>query len=243
MTDARRYLLGSLTDDQRAAIESDYFAVEDSRLTIEAAEEQLIEEYLAGDLNAAERQQFERYYLASPIHRRRVEVVKSLMATTPPQRAFSYRWLAVAAALIIVTGAVRLLAPRPLPPPPGMVSVPGVTTGGDKPLPATPRPQSVFAFALSPASVRSARPSTPLVIPPATDVVMLELQQEGRAPQITDPIAVVRTVDGTEVWKGAATLDGLRPGILARVEVPAAQLRPNDYFVEVGGYRYFLAVR
>ena len=67
----RRYLLGDATDEECEALERDYFENETALGLVESEEEALIEEYLAGRLNARERDFFERRYLASPAHRQR----------------------------------------------------------------------------------------------------------------------------------------------------------------------------
>lgn len=240
MTNAREYLLGLATATQCATIEDQYFASEQSRQAIEADEDQLIEDYLSGALSRGERQQFERHYLASPVHRRRVELVRAL--SRPASRSHAYRWLAAAAVLFLTIGGVWMFAPRPSP------NAPIATTREipkEAPPPATPGPSipTVFAFALSPVTVRGSAPASRLVIPPSTDIVRLELQPDSAGNSVTDPMVTIRTVDGRDVWQGAAIVSGLRAGLLARVDVPAVRLTPDDYLIELGGYRYFLPVR
>jgi hypothetical protein len=243
LTAARQYLLGTASEEQRAAIEHAYFEADEARSALEAEEERLIEEYLADDLSGADRRQFEHHYLASPIHRRRVAVVRSL--SRPSSGGHAYRWLAAAAVLFLTIGGVWMFAPRLEP---GAPAAPVAT------VPETPRPApsptspaavapTVFAFALSPITVRGDAASQPLVIPSSTEIVRLELQREGDAPAITEAAATIRTVEGREVWSGAATIAGVGPGLLARVDVPATALKPDDYIVEIAGYRYFLRVR
>ena len=83
---------------------------------------------------------------------------------------------------------------------------------------------------------------------------MLRLEGEGDGPALGRGRAVVRTVSGNEVWRGpAASERGARLAALARVEIPADRLTPDDYIVELFGtdpngreaerYRYFLRVR
>ena len=66
---ARRYLLGEASEEECASLEQEYFERQEALERIEAAEDDLIEDYLAGQLTAADRDRFERGYLSSPQHR------------------------------------------------------------------------------------------------------------------------------------------------------------------------------
>jgi hypothetical protein len=259
---ARRYLLGELSDDEQSSIERDYLASESSLDRISAAEEILIEEYLDGTLDANERHAFERRYLESPARRLRIETVRHLRAATngalgraalTPQvqrrtQRVVYGWLAAAAVILIAAGLglwrttrtreantsriATQSAPRPEAPAPS----------------APPAPSSVHvvAFALSPIATRSQTGAAPLIVPPGTDAVALELQVDAEAPPVR---VVVSTVSGDRSWIGTALTAERR---MVRVSVPAAQLPPDDYIVtlyarkgsdDVEQHRYFLRVR
>jgi hypothetical protein len=69
------------------------------------------------------------------------------------------------------------------------------------------------------------------VIPGGTDVVALDLERGDATATVRGARAIVRTVSGDEVWSGAAVVDNLAPGILARAEVPATRLRTDDYTI------------
>jgi hypothetical protein len=86
---ARRYLLGDLTEDERVAIEQEFFGDAAAVDRIEAAEDDLIEAYLANRLDAGTRQRFEDSYLAAPHHRTRVETMRHLLAQAEAQAAAS----------------------------------------------------------------------------------------------------------------------------------------------------------
>jgi hypothetical protein len=65
--------------------------------------------------------------------------------------------------------------------------------------------------------------------------------------------ASLRTASGSDVWQGPAVSDRASPLTLARIELPAKLLGPEDYIVhlvetepsgqEKERYRYFLRVR
>jgi hypothetical protein len=239
MNDERRYLLGNLDESRQDAIEDRYFASPDAVDAIAQEEEALIEDYLSGQLSAAERDRFERHYLASPVHQRRLEVVRGLSRARSSQWQ-PYGWLAAAAVLLVAAGGVwRFTQQAPRPPAVATTREPSPAA----PQTAAPAPQRVFAFTVSPINVRSDTPSPALVVPASTDVVVLELQQEGARPPVTDRTVTFRSVDGRDAWTAAAVTTDLRAGVLARVEVPAGRLTPDDYFVEIAGYRYVLRVR
>jgi hypothetical protein len=266
----RRYLLGEATDEECEALERDYFENETALGRVESEEEALIEEYLAGRLNAREHDFFERRYLASPAHRQRVETIRRLLANHPTvlpgsltdgrTGRFRYQWVALAAALILAVGALWIIPRKPAIPAGQRssdtrspdTSTPTQTPPG--PLPAPPAPRRVFAFSLRPIQTRGADDVPRLVIPNGTDVVALQLEGTNDRAGL-DPMRVeIRTVNGQAVWKGsAAGAVAPRSGILARVDVPAAALPADDYIVvlfEIGSGgserqrdNYFLRVR
>jgi hypothetical protein len=74
-----RYLLRELSEEERARIEEQFFADDDFFEQLLAVEDELIDNYARGELPPQERKQFERYFLASPGQRRRVELARMLM--------------------------------------------------------------------------------------------------------------------------------------------------------------------
>jgi hypothetical protein len=278
----RRYVLGTLSEPECDAIEREYFAQGEALDRVTAAEDDVIDDYLSSGLSAEEREQFERHYLSTPCHRRRVAVARAIRtaasARSPEERTSINQWLAaaaIAASVVLLVGGTWTLRARFLSGRPAAVNPPAPTTASktpeptagesdsrkpgasDRPAPPTsvPAPPVVVAVSISPILVRgSDRPST-LTIGRGTDVVRLLLQEgeQGERP-LGRGRAIVRTVGGREVWRGAAASSaGSRSKELARVEIPAPLLRPDDYIVELFGtdphgavrerYRYFLSVR
>jgi hypothetical protein len=235
----RRYLLGRLDEDERRAVERQYFE-DDHRLDDVAAEEdRLIEDYLADRLSAGERTHFERVYLASPLHRRRVAVVRALAAaatTRAPARDRAARrasWYAgLAAAAVVLLGVGLWFAGNRAEPmtqsadvqlPAGPAPVPPIAAD-----PAAPLAARVFAVTLSPAVVRSGDAAAAVVIPAGTDLIALDLGAMTASPSGRPMRASVRTVTGDPIWEGAASP---REGMAARIQVPASVLPPDDYIV------------
>ena len=107
----RRYILGAATNDECAAIERDYFERADALDQVSEVEDDLITDYLSNRLTSDERDRFERHYLTTPGHRRRVEVTRALRTAAHVRASGSGRtvsWWAtagVAAALVLAAGA------------------------------------------------------------------------------------------------------------------------------------------
>lgn len=257
---ARRYLLGAASEDECSAIEQDYLSSEDAIDRIAAAEDDLIEDYLAGQLTQTDRDRFERGYLAAPHHRVRVEAVRQLMAERPiveraplalPHRsdeAFALhrpargnQWLALAASLLLVAVASIwfLRSVRERQPEVAVNNPPTVAAPAPRTLPATPAPMNtprVFAVTVSPAVVRSGDASAAVVVPAGTDVVALQLAGDGDIRTLTPTRVSIRTVAGTEIWRGSvATPAAGARGTVARVEVPADRLPADDYLLTLYG--------
>jgi len=254
-TEIRRYLLGTATEEVRAAVEQAYMTSDTDFEQVSAEEERLIESYLDGGLESSDREQFERNYLAPAHRRRRVDAMRRLMDRAargnPPQQhglappLWQRRsvWIGLGAAAAILLAAllfrpVKPVAPqvaeRPVQPapqatPPSPTQPPSPVTGLETP----PRPPAVFAFSLAPAAVRSSGDSPTLTIPPGTQTVVLRLEGDARIAPNGALRLTVSKVGGDEVWRGQAGRSGIRGGTLAQAEVPASALVPDDYVVRV----------
>jgi len=96
------------------------------------------------------------------------------------------------------------------------------------------------------------RPATSsLIVPPGTDLVSLTLEGVDQSLATTGVRAVVRTVEGREVWRGDAVSTAAAAS-QARFDIPANLVPPDDYIVTVYGLagdqdrelqRYSLRVR
>jgi hypothetical protein len=261
----RRYLLGEAGDEERERVERAYFADEMMLERMEAAEDALIEDYLADRLSPDSRNRFEREFLSTPHRRARVETIRALVAAAArvypasgrggfvarTRRPVVWALSAAAAALVLIAvgtwwavGVSRA----------GRVSATDIVarSGGDAPA-ALRGAIHTFAVALSPAGTRSAGATPDVIVPSGTDVVDLRLAAEpGNAP-VEHGRAVVRTVSGDEVWSGPATAPSDRvSGMAASIAVPAPRLGADDYVItlfavspqgaEREAFRYFLRI-
>ena len=268
---ARRYLLGQASDEESATLEQEYFEHPDALDRMAAHEDDLIEDYLGGQLPAAERERFERAYLSTPQHHVRVETVRRLMALAArsapaaprkilpfsPRRLMGSAWLALAASMLVVASlAMWLFSPAGSRPASvaGNANQPPATTGSGSAAPAPQTSPRVFSLVISPVAVRGAAESAAASIPAGTDLVAIDLEADVDNRNLTPRRASIRTVGGRDVWQGPVTAAAApRPGIVGRIEVAPATLAPDDYVVTLVGAdasgremdmsQYFLRVR
>jgi len=73
-----QYLLGELSEDQQVEIEDRAFADEEFMAGITAVENDLIDEYVRGQMSDADRRRFESRFLNSESRRKRIEFAKAL---------------------------------------------------------------------------------------------------------------------------------------------------------------------
>ena len=77
-TELRRYLLGELTQEERARVEERLFLSSDYFQQMQAAADDLIDDYVYEELSAADRGRFETYFLAQPGRREDIKIAKAL---------------------------------------------------------------------------------------------------------------------------------------------------------------------
>src|SRR5262245_34635249 len=73
-----KYLLGNLTEEEEARVEDQAFTDREYLSALEAAEADLIDAYVRGELSQADRRGFERRFLVSPRRRSKVEFARAL---------------------------------------------------------------------------------------------------------------------------------------------------------------------
>ncbi|MBS1791415.1 MAG: hypothetical protein JST85_27130 [Acidobacteria bacterium] len=77
-----RYLLGDLPEEEQVRLEDRAFSDQEYLQTILQTENDLIDEYVHGELSAVERRQFEQRFLASAERQRKVEFARALAQIT-----------------------------------------------------------------------------------------------------------------------------------------------------------------
>ncbi len=268
----RHYLLGTLPEEQAEALEDDYFASRETLERVRAAEDDLLDDYVAERLTPAERERFEQRFGQTERQRERLLAARALRlagapmparpaASPRPARAVQFRrraLLRLAALLLFACGAAwlwRALQPAPVDPP-RQVEVPARPASPSPAAPPArvePMERAPLVLALAPLAPRGEAGAAPLRIPAHARTVRLELEGEWESLQAAGsaPLAVeLATVEGRRVWTGRVrrSIDGRR-GVLATLELPAQRLSPGDYVVSVARddgttlERYFLRIR
>jgi hypothetical protein len=78
-TKLRRFLLGEMPENERVEFEEQFLLDEELFENIRVAEDELIESYLRGTLEASEKTNFEKHYLSNPKRRERVEFTRQML--------------------------------------------------------------------------------------------------------------------------------------------------------------------
>src|SRR5688500_12967767 len=81
-----RYLLGELPEEQQVEIEDRAFSDHDFMANITSVENDLIDEYVRGEMPEIDRRRFESRFLASESRRKRVEFARALAQLLPETR-------------------------------------------------------------------------------------------------------------------------------------------------------------
>jgi hypothetical protein len=260
-SELRRYLLGELPDERMVLLERQYFGDNDTLDRVQSAESDLVDDYVSNRLSSHDRERFERHYLATAAHRQRVAIARELSAAARAAkpavaRVESWRWYlipALAALLLLATASVWMVRSRTAAP------VTSISSSGSQSAipPKTVAPPgaapAVVALTLSPVSVRGTDQGPILELPPNAGRIVLELEGDVAGPKLGGGRAVVRTVTGGEIWRGAVERVSGSSTSLARIDIPATALPADDYIVvlfetdrtggDVERYRYFLRVR
>jgi hypothetical protein len=258
----RRYLLGLLPEGEAEALEVAYHARPELWERLRGVEDDLLDDYARGHLGPGDTAAFESRYLASPPLRDRVVAARALRLAVESAAgvgapgvgtARTKQWavpLALAAGLFLMVLAIWPRPPRPA----QSTSVSPLPTPATQAAAPVPQPSAPMTFptgpfltatwdpsakpvvlALSPVLLRGEEPPVELQVPPEADTVVLEL--EGDPAILPRPAsaleAVVKTVEGKQVWRGPArrARDARRPSLLASAHVPAARLVAGDYLV------------
>ncbi len=167
----RKYLTGDLSEAEKLKIETEFLASDEAFERLEEIENDLVDEYVRGELSAQERSLFEQNYLTTPLHRQRVLLSQNLLRTAANERIpaknraavsgtswwselFSSLKLhqlawAVAALLIAVLSGWFLLRPQP-----STVTSPEIAKVEATPPIATPTPEP------QPSKLNTPKPET-----------------------------------------------------------------------------------
>lgn len=247
---AARYLLGRLEDGEREAFEVRF--IDDPALsdTVASVESELFDDYLSGDLSAADREAVERNLLVTPEQRHRLASARALRAVIggSQSRLSGWWWVAAAAAIaVVVTGALFLTSPwsedevsvnAPVARAPVAAEPPFASSTIAQPAAetaATPSNRPIVAtIVLSAVATRSGEPMQPATLPPETDDVRLVIALQPGDDEFEMYGVVLQTAGGAPVLGRSRVR--MTSDATVVVEIPASRLPAGDYEVLVDGF-------
>ncbi len=243
-----QYLLGKLPEEKQAQVEDRAFADDDYRAALEAAEADLIDEYVQGQLPPDDRRAFESLFLASPQRRAKVEFARTLAATpvkpspAPAGRGFldlfrgwslTMRFAAAMATLLCVACASWVLLHDAKQTPAPQVA----EARKQPPAPATvpARPPVVASLVLFAGLSRAEGAGPQLILAPDVQVVNIQLQLEERD-DYPEFRAELSTGRGRRILNsGGLTRHKVGSGYAISFDVPASGLRAGKYELALKG--------
>ena len=238
----RAYLLGRLTADEAARLEVE--VMEDAGVAerMEAAEAELIDDFVEGRLVADDRRSFETVFLATPIRRDRVRIARELATRSAgaPRASVSVRKaptplrfvLPLAAAIVAGVGlslfmqddsGTKTANTNPTPTP---IPVPSATPANPT---ETPKPPMLrrATFALALAMARGSE-ATQLVVPKDAELIELQFDLDGETRYRAFNARLVDAT-GKELWRSdAAGVPASKDGVLT------FELPPSPAIVNAG---------
>lgn len=261
-----RFLLGEMPEEERLAVEREFFANDDRYQELLAFEDELVYRYLQEELSPEERRAFELRYLQSEAGARKVAFARSLLAKVTakpasPARSGWMQWLLMprpvwafamaAIALIGIAGSVWISRQgedllRKF----AQLEAESPTPRLNQPTTA-PAIQAAF-FVLTPGLTRSDELRL-LELPAGASVLSLRLQFNVRV-KFQKYTATLRTAGGAEVWSGhhlearssgvelSIPAERIPPGKEEEYELRLQGEWPTGRLAKVGMY-HFLAIR
>jgi hypothetical protein len=226
------YLLHKGSEAELDAFEDLWISDDEIYAELQEVEAELLDAYAKGAVAAQDRERIEKYLLVSPQQHRKLLFARMLTKALPDgRRSRPAPWLAAAAALIVMlAGAAvwlaiqnaslrRELAGRP------------ASTPAAQSTPINAEPVYVAEIS-SDTAKRSASNLTEVRPPVGFQVLRLDLQVDPEDAAL-NLSATVRQ-NGRSVWQEQPVRAERRPyGFAAPVWVPAAQLGPGDYEIEL----------
>jgi len=231
----RPYLLGLIPQNDQPQIEERLLVDNEFYEELLIAEDELIDEYLAGELSPMERRNFEEHFLVTPEREQKVRFGRALnkyTADKSSRRAPTPQWWSYPAAFLSSRNAVALTALSAA----ALVLVVGVWLATKNPWQQTPgtAPVSIVTAVLIPGTAREGGEITRISIPPGTDTIQLRLAlPPGDYEKYR---AAILTSQGTNVWTGT----NLQPELLVEgkfivLTLPANIFRRDDYQAKLSG--------
>jgi len=253
-----RFLLGTLTASEAEALDELSMTDDDFAGRLRVVEDDLVDAYARGDLDADARARFESRYLAAPAGRDRVRFAEALEvhqkraglpaselpeAVQQPARS---RWLpmwtlSAAASIVLAVASYVLLQRTARPPHPGVPpavvkSQPG-PPAVETPTTSAPTPtESVIAMVLMPPT-RAPGELPTLALPGGAAKVQISLVLESddyRSYQV----ALKQSEAGRTLWQSlrvSSSASGANR--VVPITIDATLFKPGEYTLDLSGYR------
>ncbi len=241
----RLYLLGQLPEEERLELEQQFFSDTEAFELVEALEDELVQDYVAGDLPRAQRELLERQLGSMPGMQARLEFARTLHRKTRLQavpatpRGWLSGWLhaprlwqlAAAACLgvLLIAIAIAVRSGRTSRAPIEIARTPTET-------PAHPTSEpNVFALVLTPGLSRAAGDGGRYTMPRNATEVQIKAEFSPKA-HYQRYSARLKTADGVSVWSGEVReVQRQSDKLHAIVQIPADRIAPNEYVLTLSG--------
>jgi hypothetical protein len=235
----RRYLLGQLSDNERATLEERLLVDPSFYEELAIAEDELVDDYLTNDLSSEDREQFERYFLQAPDRPQKLRFNQALRAYAVPGTAAAdqrvegpvaqreinrpfFSWFprstpafgfALAAVIVLAIGIFLFVTRNS-----------SQQTAGQ-----------TLAVTLAPGLTRDESASSKkIVMPVGTSTLRLQLQLLANEYQSYE--ATVTDANGSlVVRKGSLSVRSQGGSWIVTLDLSSASLSSNDYVVKLAG--------
>ena len=218
------YLLHKLPEAERDAFEDRWMEDPELYEQLQDAEAELLDAYAAGTLSAEDRELVRKHLLGSPAQEQKLLFARKLHDAFPkPARSANWRWMAAAAAIVMLAGAAFWLGWQNV----AMRNRPAASAG------AQPSAAKVYVAEI-PANTSRSAASSPVEVrlPPGAEMLRVDLQLA--AGDETQVFSAAVEKDGRVVWDEQPIRAEHRSfGFAAPVWVPAAILGAGEYQVKL----------
>ena len=209
----RQFLLGQLREDQRLKLEAELFRDTEKFELMEAMEDELMQDFVAGDLPADERRFLEKRWAARPAKQADLVFARELRARAkgaPVETARSGwlawmprsgRWLVPALACLVALAVY--VGVRWVPGSPGSNrQAPGNESRNN--VPRVADSAAVFSIVLTPPLTRGAGGGSTYVVPDGAKQIRLVAEFSPKE-QFSRYSGELKTPEGATIWKGDLT--------------------------------------
>jgi hypothetical protein len=247
----RQYLLGNSPPEESATLEERLLTDGEFFQELLIVEDELVDEYLSGDLSNAERESFEAHFLLTAERQQKIRfsrTLKKYLHNTALAGANESSVVEVAPVPVPVPVAVR----SPLRSPflsflqrnpiiayslaAAVVLVIGVASWTALKNPVSQNPSQVLAVTLTPGLTRDGGEITKVSIPPGTDTLQLKLQLPKT--DYSSYRAEVFTSEPASIAIGEGLQSETSPtGKFITVSISTSLVKRDDYSVKLGGKR------